>query len=361
MVQAFPGALAVFDDQRRYLAASERWRRDFGLGGPVLAGQEVSPAFLPAWREVHAAALRGHTTQREDDVYERTDGAVRRVSWTVAPWRTNDGAIAGVLIHAEDVTQRRQLQDQRRARQEQHEEQRHRQTLERLHGQFVDAVTHELRTPLAAIVGCAELLEDQAGGVLTLAGLAMVSEIQGAARRLEVLLDDLIDFTRMEAGTFQLDLQPVELRHLIAEVVLGFDHQAAQAGVAVKVSTGPDEAMVVADHRRLRQVLGHLLHNALKFSPRGALVHVTLRVEAEAVVCEVSDAGEGVTPARQARLFERFTQLEGGQRQGKGLGLGLYVCRTLLEAHCGTIGVRSQPGEGATFWLRVPRLLADET
>jgi PAS domain S-box-containing protein len=361
VIRDLPTAAAVFDREMCYVAVSNRWRQDYGLVNQVLEGRshyDVFPDLLPGWRAVHQAALAGRTVRREEEPFPRADGSVMYLNWTVSPWWDEGDVVGGVVIHSEDVTQRRSLQLRLAAQLERNAELRQRQALERLHGLFVDAVSHELRTPLATIVGCAELLEDGVGGPLDAVGVRQVSEIQGAARRLEVLLDDLIDFTRLEAGTFQLDRQPLALQHLVAEVVAGFAHQAAQGGVEVRPPAGQEDLLVEADHRRMRQVLGHLVHNALKFAPRGSEVRLAVWGEGDEVCCEVTDAGEGITPARQARMFERFTQLEGGVRQGKGLGLGLYVCRTLVEAHGGRIGVHSRPGEGATFWLRLPRLAA---
>ncbi|MEB3327659.1 MAG: ATP-binding protein [Candidatus Sericytochromatia bacterium] len=359
VLRDLPTAAAAFDRTLRYLAVSDRWRQDYGLEDEVLEGCSHLtglPHNRPGWGAGCHTALGGRTVRREEEPFRRADGRVLYLNWTVSPWWEREGVIGGVVIHSEDVTPWRDLQLRRAAQRERRAELRGRQALERLHGQFVDAVTHELRTPLATIVGCAELLEDGIGASLDAVGSWQVSEIQGAARRLEVLLDDLIDFTRMEAGTFRLDRQPIALRHLVAEVLAGFAHQAGECGVRLAPPAGADALLVEADHRRLRQVLGHLVHNALKFSPRGSVVRLTLWGEADEVCCEVTDAGEGITLARQARMFERFTQLEGGLRQGKGLGLGLYVCRTLVEAHGGRLGVNSRPGEGATFWLRLPRL-----
>lgn len=274
-------------------------------------------------------------------------GEVILDSWMV-PMRDAQGAIAGVIGVAVDVTERWRLEEQLRGQYERLKE------LDRLKSNFVNAVTHELRTPLTSIIGYAEFLEDEIGGRLSSVQQEFVSQIQRGSRRLEFLLNDLLDFARIEAGTFRLRLADADLGKKIRDIVESMRPQAEEAFLSLQVSLPEDLPVIRMDAQRVGQVLINLIGNALKFTPAGGRITVGARVEGESVRCEVSDTGIGIAPEDLPRLFQRFSQLESGVKQGKGAGLGLSISKALIEAHGGQIGVASQPGYGSTFWFTLP-------
>lgn len=226
--------------------------------------------------------------------------------------------------------------------------------LERLKDNFVNAVTHELRTPLSSIFGFAELLEDQLKGPLNADQLAFVRELQRAAQRLDNLVGDLLDYARMEAGTFRLRLAETDVRGKIRDTARSLEPQFRDAGLRLELGLPDAPLLVLADPQRIGQVLLNLMQNAVKFSPSGATIRVDAHQEGDRVVCSVTDQGPGIPPAEVPKLFRAFSQLEQGLKMGVGTGLGLSISKAIVEAHAGAIGVRSTPGHGATFWFSLP-------
>jgi signal transduction histidine kinase len=247
---------------------------------------------------------------------------------------------------------------ERRSRAEQLVEERTRalsqaRELDRMKNNFSSAVSHDLRTPLTSILGYAEFLEDGIGGELSAEQQTYVVQIMRGARRLEHLVDDLLDFARIDAGTFQLKRQPVDLAIALQEVTDSLRPQLDEAGLTVALDL-PDAPLVASlDAPRIERVLFNLLHNAIKFTEPGGSIRLRARREGDAVRCEVSDTGIGIAPEQIPKLFKRFSQLEDGSVKG-GTGLGLSIAKAIVEAHGGDIGVESERGRGATFWFTLP-------
>jgi PAS domain S-box-containing protein len=225
--------------------------------------------------------------------------------------------------------------------------------LDQLKSGFVNAVSHELRTPLTSILGYAEFLEDQVGGSLSSTQGEFVHQIQESAGRLSRLVDDLLDFARIDSGTFQLTHETRDLAPKIREIVASFRPQAAAARQVLTLELPDGPLTLNVDANRIGQVLANLLSNALKFTPPEG--HITVRAlpTAEGVRVEVEDSGEGIPAEALPRLFQRFSQLESGMRKG-GTGLGLSISKALVEAHGGTIGVAPAEPHGARFWFTLP-------
>jgi signal transduction histidine kinase len=163
---------------------------------------------------------------------------------------------------------------------------------------------------------------------------------------------------RSDAGTFKLKPEQADLRETVQRSVESFLPQAAQAGIRLEASLPDGPVSSRLDRQRIGQVLGNLISNALKFTASGGLVRVSLRGEEGHARCEVIDSGCGIAPEDLPRLFQRFTQLEEGERKG-GTGLGLYISKLIVEAHGGAIGVNSVPGQGSVFWFELPRVPGD--
>jgi signal transduction histidine kinase len=225
--------------------------------------------------------------------------------------------------------------------------------LDQLKTGFVNAVSHELRTPLTSILGYAEFLEDGVGGSLSSTQEEFVHQIQDSATRLGRLVDDLLDFARIDAGTFRLKRETVDLAPKIREIVESFRPQAAAAQLELSLALPERPLTLAVDAQRIGQVLANLLGNAVKFTPPAGHIAVrALRME-KGVRLEVEDSGEGIAQEDLPRLFQRFSQLESGMRKG-GTGLGLSISKALVEAHGGSIGVSPVQPHGALFWFTLP-------
>jgi PAS domain S-box-containing protein len=260
-----------------------------------------------------------------------------------------------VGVTFENVTPRR-VAEQMRARLAEALEEQNQQLkeLDRVKSLLLNQVSHELRTPLTSLMGYAELLEDHVGGPLTDEQTKFVKQIERSTLRLQRLVDDLLDFARIEAGTFRLNLEDHDMVAKVQEITESLALQAQEAGLVVHTELPETPVTLRMDPVRVGQVLINLINNAIKFTPRGG--HVTVRVhpQGDTVRCEVADTGPGIAPADQTKLFVRFSQLAAGARHG-GTGLGLSICKALVDAHGGHIGVESREGEGATFWFELPK------
>jgi signal transduction histidine kinase len=228
--------------------------------------------------------------------------------------------------------------------------------LDRLKGNFMSAVSHELRTPLTSIMGYMELLEDEIAGPLGDRQREFVGQVQDASYALLNIVDNVLDFVRLEAGTFQLTLQEADLAEVIQRAASILQPQLEASGLTLELDF-PDEPLVTrVDIRRLSQALLNLLANAYKFTPAGGKVWLRVRDAGEKVVIEVADTGIGIDPAHLPFLFDKFFQVDPGlTRNYRGVGLGLAIVKAFIEAHEGTITVTSAPGEGSVFSIALPR------
>ncbi|MFM8864678.1 MAG: ATP-binding protein [Limnohabitans sp.] len=215
---------------------------------------------------------------------------------------------------------------------------------------FMASVGHELRTPMNAILGLNSVLQSELADQPQ--SLKLAGHIQESADQLLRLVNDILDFSQLEAGRLQLVQKPVQLQRLLDAWMPGFLHAAQHKGLHLDWQIGPQlPEWIMADAVRLRQILTNLLDNAIKFTEQG---EVCLRMQrvGEHIRFEVRDSGPGIAPHRQKDIFNRFehADLQTQHRYG-GTGLGLAICEQLVLLHHGRIGVESEPGHGACFWF----------
>lgn len=214
--------------------------------------------------------------------------------------------------------------------------------------QFLANVAHELRTPLSYIRGYAQAVTE---------GLVPSEEernhylriVQEEAIRISRLVDDLLDLAQMEEGQMVFDRSSLDLRLPIEQAVATVRPMAEARGVRVELALPDDLPRPFADGGRIQQVLFNLLDNGLRHSPKGGVITVAARAEEGDIVVQVTDTGPGIEPGLLPLLFERFQK-----RHADGRGLGLAIVRSIVRAHDGDVGVLSQPGQGSTFWFRLP-------
>jgi two-component system sensor histidine kinase KdpD len=224
--------------------------------------------------------------------------------------------------------------------------------LSALRADFVSLVSHELRSPLAAVIGAARTLQERREELTAEQRDQLLSLIAGEASRLTVLVADVLDTSRIEAGTFSYQFGEVDVASLVEDVVA--TASVRQAEVGVRAVLGESLPPVGGDRERLRQVLTNLIENAVKYSAEGDAVEVTAQREDLYVRISVSDRGPGIPDDQQQLIFEKFgrAEVEGGSKPGTGLGL--FIARSIAEAHGGTLEVQSRRDGGATFTLSLP-------
>jgi PAS domain S-box-containing protein len=277
--------------------------------------------------------------------------------------RDDAGQPSVILEINRDVTHREQLLQERA--QAQAQELAFQETLKQM-DQFLGVVSHELRTPVTSLKSMVQLLHRQVqrSAVAGIDGTADYTQkqsdlLQRAERqinRLTRLLDDLLDLSRVRKDRLEFRMEPGDLCDWVQEVVEG--EAVAHPGNRIVLEPLPNEALlVVADPDRIGQALTNYLINALKYSPISQPVHVRVwRADGYAHV-EVRDQGPGIPLEAQAHLWDLFYRVPGIEvvsGSGVGMGLGLYLCKTLIERHNGQVGVESAPGQGARFWFTLP-------
>jgi two-component system phosphate regulon sensor histidine kinase PhoR len=225
--------------------------------------------------------------------------------------------------------------------------------LESLRRDFVANASHELRTPVTSIRSAAETLASIPPGDRD-ASARFVGIVSRNAERLQQLVEDLLDLSRIEARELELASLPIDLTAVVDRVVALLSERAARAGSKLVVTLGAPAPSPRGDARALEQILVNLLDNAVKYCP-GATVRVEARKEGDRVCIDVRDAGPGIAEQHLERLFERFYRVDPGRsRQLGGTGLGLAIVKHLAEAMDGVVSVRSELGEGTTFTVELP-------
>jgi len=224
--------------------------------------------------------------------------------------------------------------------------------LSTLRADFVSLVSHELRSPMAAVIGAAETLQLRWRELAPEQRSSFLSLIAGETTRLAALIGDVLDTSRIDAGTFSFTFDDVDMEELLDESVaaVGF----AQDEVRVKAAVVRPLPHVRGDRERLRQVLVNLIDNAVKYSPAGDEVEVSAAAENGTLRIAVRDNGPGIAPEHQKLIFEKFGRAKVAGKAKPGTGLGLFIARSIAEAHGGSIDVDSAPERGATFTLELP-------
>ena len=226
----------------------------------------------------------------------------------------------------------------------------------RVRDEFFSFASHELKDPLASLLLSIEVLDRMAGRQESVPAHVIRERLEVSKRqaeRLARMIENLLDVSRIAGGRLRMDLEALDLRELVFEVVGRFGELAREAGVALVVE-GEGPIIGYFDRVQLDHVIGNLLSNALKYGD-GRPITVRIAGGPEVVTLEVEDHGVGIAEADHGRVFERFERASGEHRH-RSLGLGLYIVRSIVEAHGGSVGLRSAPGRGSTFVVDLPRM-----
>ena len=224
----------------------------------------------------------------------------------------------------------------------------------RLRAQFTSYMSHEFRTPLDSILALSGLLLGEVDGELNEEQSKQLRLLRGSAQDLLMMVDDLLDTARMEAGQVEIRPERFRVADLFSALRATLRPLLSGDGVALHFADAPPELELFTDGAKLSQVLRNFISNALKFTERGE-IRVAAEATGEAVRFSVADTGVGIDPADQERIFEDFTRVQAPGRRVKGSGLGLALSRKLARLLGGEVGVESRPGVGSTFWVVVPR------
>jgi signal transduction histidine kinase len=219
--------------------------------------------------------------------------------------------------------------------------------------EFLDSMSHELRTQLSAILGFSELLSDAAPGKFDEpTKKKFLAQINSSGRYLMGLVDDILDLSKIEAGQMVLKIEDVSINDAVRSVLGTMESLAAKKSIRLEADVAT-AGRVPADLGKLKQMLINLVSNAVKFTPAGGRVTISVHRAAEAVEISVTDTGIGIDDSDRKHLFEEFRQLDSGSEK-HGTGLGLAITKRFVELHGGQIMLVSQLGKGSVFTLRLP-------
>ena len=231
-----------------------------------------------------------------------------------------------------------------------------RQKLDRMKNEFISTVSHELRTPLTSIGGALGLIEGGLAGELPDKAAHLVSVARANCERLVRLINDVLDVEKMESGRMAFHVERLDLGTVVAKAIEANAAAAAVFDVGLAIDEGTPGVAVLADHDRLMQVLTNLISNAAKYSPPGDTVIVSTREAGELARVTVTDRGPGIPTEFHARIFSKFGQADSSDSRAKGgTGLGLHICRTIVERMGGTIDFDTEVGAGCRFYFTLPR------
>ena len=316
MELAFPGGHDGSPDQKGFTFAADGFT-------------ELTREELPTWR-----AMRGETL-RDYLIWVGEDPGLRRAfAVSVSPFFTPEGSFDGAVLAYHDVTEL--------------------MTAARLKDEFVATVSHELRTPLTSIVGYVDvLLEDVAE--IPAEARPFLQTVQRNARRLHRLVDDLLS-DALKLGKAELQLGRVSVAHVLGISAVEAERSAMLNGLTFSFDVdGPGLLEVDGDPERLAQVVDNIFNNAIKFTPRGGHVSARIWRDGDEAVIEIADTGRGIPPEELEDVFVKFFRSPGVQTDAiPGTGIGLAISKAIVEAHGGSIDLRSTVGVGTTFEIRLP-------
>lgn len=264
-----------------------------------------------------------------------------------------DGQVWGIVVVVRDISERKKAEE--RLRELYAEERKVRQQVEaemKRRLEFMRAVAHELKTPLTPILASIDTLTDE---VKDERSLRLARNIAQGAAALDKRVDELLDLARGEVGMLQLRLESTDLRPMLRAVADTMTPLALSNGLSLTAQLPPNLPKVRADVTRLEQVLTNLIHNSIKFTPRGGKVTLSAKDNGPNIVVEVKDTGPGMSEKQKKHLFEPYRLPEAGFRvRPSGMGLGLALCKMFIDLHDGQIWVRSRLGKGSTFGFSLP-------
>ena len=315
--------------------------RIFGYRAEEIAGKNVKVLMPAPYHNEHDGYLSHYLKTGEAKVIgigrevtgQRKDGSTFPMELSV-----NDTEVSGRRLFTgaiRDISERKEV--------------------DRMKNEFISIVSHELRTPLTSIRGSLGLIAGGAGGSLPPQAKQLIDIAANNSERLVRLINDILDIEKIEAGKMQFDIKQQPLLPLVVQAIDSNRGFAEQYNVEIELDGEAADVSVNIDADRITQVLVNLLSNAIKFSPQGRRVRVTLGLVAGGARVSVIDSGPGIAEEFQGRIFSKFAQADSSDtRQKGGSGLGLSICKAIVEEHGGNIGFESEPGHGSRFFFELP-------
>lgn len=332
VLDSIDDGLLMIDRQGRLEHLNPVAQRQLGWDEDRL-GQGLGEALQrPELDEQLYLTLRGGTLDRApEDLAVEVDGESRLLTYSLTPVSHTKGHILGAVMVLHDVTEQR--------------------TFERVRSEFVLRASHELRTPVTGMHMAFGLLQERVHFAVDSREADLLNTVNEEMQRLMQLINDLLNFSRYQNGLQKLSLAPCAIEDLLKQTRQRFVVKADEQNIVLLVEIQELLPLLHADHAQLERVLDNLLDNALRHTPQNGLIRLEARRHGERVIVSVEDNGEGIAYGQQGRIFEPFVQV--GRKKG-GAGLGLALCKEIVQLHGGRMGVYSRPGQGTQFYMALP-------
>jgi len=294
----------------------------------------------PAMLEMIHDVLSGSTAEpvektREIKIGDETQGGGVVLNVHCAPFRDRSGVNLGSITVLHDITALKEM--------------------DRMKSDFVSMVSHEIRSPLNSILMQIRVVLDGLAGEVTEKQKQILGRVAARIQSLVDLATDLLDLSKIESGPIALEKENVQLNQIITDQIALYNDAAAAAGIALEFAPDENLPTLMANRTNMEEVLGNLISNAIKYSPEGGRVRISAAAEADGISLQVQDEGLGIPPEEQTRIFDRFYRVKNSQtRSITGTGLGLAIVKRIVEAHGGSISVKSTQNKGTTFKVQLP-------
>lgn len=363
VIDHVPAMIAYWDSDLKCRFANEKYVEWFGRSADEMIGISIQQLMGEELFAKNEPFIRSALAGRQQG-YERTlrkpSGDVGHTWAQYIPDIDGRGRVRGFYAMVTDVSPLKEAEERlREANAALKQARDEAEAAAAAKSAFLSNMNHELRNPLTAIIGYAGLLAKQGG--LTNVQSKFVSRIQQASSALLTTVNDVLDFSKLEAGQVDIERRSIDPAALGLRALEMFELEMAGKGLAHRFEAVDLPARVLADDTRIRQILMNMIGNAVKFTVSGGInVRCTYHHQDQVLRYDIVDTGPGIPGDRQDRLFQRFSQVDASTaRRFGGTGLGLAICKGLAEAMHGKVGVLSVPGEGSCFWVEIPAALVE--
>lgn len=349
-ISTAPAALAMLDRSFNYIAASKIWMASYNVDVATIIGKnhlEVFHEISDEWKEYMRRCVLGESFKRDEDPFYRRDGKLEWLRWEIKPWYEEPGKVGGILLFTDLITEKKKAKEDLIKAKEEAE------VALQAKSRFLSVMSHEIRTPMNAVIGFSNLLLENPRADQE----EYLKLLKFSADNLLVIINDILSLSKIDEGMVTLETVDFNLKELLENVCAINKQATTEKNIGLKlVYDNRLPPTIKGDTVRFGQVITNLVNNAIKFTHSGDVIIAASLVEEDKksvnICFEIKDTGIGIPEEKQGYVFEIFTQASSETtRKFGGIGLGLAICKRLVELMGGNIKIKSKPGEGSTFYF----------